>query len=141
MTQDHVSVFETTLQKTNELLNMMCDRFGWTDKHRSYGALRGVLHALRDRLPIESAVAFGAQLTMLIRGFYYEGWKPSAVPLKMKRDEFLAEVEEAIVLPVTQTTEEIVAGTIQMLATHIDPAELVKIKKVLPKDIVSLFGD
>lgn len=140
MSQEHLPVFETTLQKTNELLNMMADRFGWTDKHQSYGALRGVMHALRDRLPIENAAALGAQLPMLVRGFYYEGWRPSVVPIKMKKEEFLAEVEEAIRQPVPQTIEEIVVGTLQLLAAHIDPAEFLKIKKVLPKDIATLFN-
>jgi uncharacterized protein (DUF2267 family) len=34
-----------------------------------------MLHALRDRLPPEIAVHLSAQLPMLVRGIYYEGWK------------------------------------------------------------------
>lgn len=139
MTQDHLPVFETTLQKTNELLNMIADRFGWLDKHHAYNALRGVLHALRDRLPVENAVALGAQLPMLVRGVYYEGWKPSIVPLKMKRDDFLVEVEQLLSPTTEQKTEDIVNGVTHILAVHIDPGELKKVVKILPKDIASML--
>jgi len=46
-------------------------------------------------------------------------------------------------LPVFETTmpktDEIVSGTIQLLAVYIEPAELVKIQKILPKDIAALL--
>jgi uncharacterized protein (DUF2267 family) len=35
----------------------------------AYAVLRGTLHVLRDRLPMEEAVHLGAQLPMLVRGF------------------------------------------------------------------------
>src|SRR5690606_36273467 len=34
------------------------------------------LYALRDRLPLDEAVDPGVQLSMLVRGFYDEGWRP-----------------------------------------------------------------
>jgi hypothetical protein len=39
--------------------------------------LGGMLHVLRDRLTIQEAVQPGAQLPMLIRGLYWEGWDPA----------------------------------------------------------------
>ena len=42
--------------------------------------LRAALHALRDRIGLENAVHLGAQLPMLLRGAYYEGWHPAATP-------------------------------------------------------------
>jgi uncharacterized protein (DUF2267 family) len=91
-----VDVFDTTLQKTIALLKDICNEFGWPEERRqqAYSALRSVLHAIRDRLPVIEAANFAAQLPMLVRGFYYEGWKPESVPIKMHRQEFFAEVQK-----------------------------------------------
>ena len=49
------------------------------DRHLAYVALRATLHALRDRLGPENAVHLAAQLPMLLRGLYYEGWRLASV--------------------------------------------------------------
>lgn len=82
MSNSGFAEFDTTIQKTNELLKEIETAFSWPENRRnqSYAALRAVLHALRDRLPVEETVQLGTQLPMLIRGMYYEGWDPSKVP-------------------------------------------------------------
>jgi uncharacterized protein (DUF2267 family) len=45
---------------------------------------------VRDRIGPENAVHLGAQLPMLIRGFYYEGWHFAGTPAKLRHmDDFL----------------------------------------------------
>ena len=71
MIKTHVAPFDSTLQTTNIWLNEIQEHLGWGEDHqRAYHALRAVLHALRDRLPVDHAAALAAQLPMLIRGFY-----------------------------------------------------------------------
>jgi uncharacterized protein (DUF2267 family) len=49
--------------------------------HRSaYRALRSVLHVLRNRLTPEQAVHLGAQLPLLVRGIFYDGWRIAGKP-------------------------------------------------------------
>ncbi len=68
---------ETTLHTTDLWLCDLMEDLDWQDRSRAYRALQVVLHALRDRLPLEAVAALGSQLPLLVRGMYYEGWSPS----------------------------------------------------------------
>jgi uncharacterized protein (DUF2267 family) len=63
------------LQQTNVWLKKMMAEHHLETRHDAYSALRAVRHAMRDRLTPEQAVHFGAQLPILVRGVYYEGWR------------------------------------------------------------------
>jgi uncharacterized protein (DUF2267 family) len=139
MTQATLSVFEHTIEITNTWLNDLTERLGWHDKHRAYQALRAVLHALRDRLTVNDASHLAAQLPMLIRGLYYEGYHPSGKPLpERKKSEFLAHV--AAECPDESRNDGLITqAVLQVLAKHITHGEVEKIKAVLPPDIRSLW--
>ncbi|MEV0976581.1 DUF2267 domain-containing protein [Streptomyces sp. NPDC049915] len=81
MVETGFSSFETMVDKANRLLKDVEEVFEWPKERRkqSYTALRAVLHPLRDRLPAETGVQFGAQLPTIGRGVYYDGWKPAIV--------------------------------------------------------------
>ncbi|MFF7206569.1 DUF2267 domain-containing protein [Streptomyces sp. NPDC008141] len=84
------SSFDTMVDKANRLLKDIEQANGWPEERRkqSYAALRAVLHGLRDRLPVDGAAHCGAHLPILIRGVYYDGWKPSERPVKFSVEEF-----------------------------------------------------
>jgi uncharacterized protein (DUF2267 family) len=75
MSATGLDVFDQTLQKTNIWLKEIMDDLG-PDRQRAYHALRAVLHTLRDRLTVEEAAHLSAQLPLLVRGIYFEGWHP-----------------------------------------------------------------
>ena len=77
MSATGLDVFDRTLHKTNLWLNDVMQELGADNRHQAYRALRATLHALGDRLTIDEVADVGAQLPMLIRGFYYVGWDPS----------------------------------------------------------------
>ena len=95
MSEQGLEVLDATYQKTQEWISTVA-KVLHLDKADAYKALRAVLLTLRDRLPAEEAVHFGAQLPMLLRGLYYEGWKPLETPIKMSRDEFLQQFATAL---------------------------------------------
>src|SRR4030088_1082704 len=98
MSMTGLSVFDTTLHKTNQWLNDLMQLLDWREKNRSYLALRVTLHALRDRLTIDETAQLAAQLPMLVRGIYYEGWDPYArrPPKERHKEQFLARIEQEL---------------------------------------------
>lgn len=138
-----IRAFDSTIHTTNVWLNDLMDRLGWEDKQRAYQALRVVLHALRDHLTVEHAAALGAQLPMLVRGFYYEGWHPAGKPLKGRNvDEFLLLV--ASELPdggLTLDVEEVVRAVFHVIAKHVTPGEVNHVRFSLPNEFRNLWEE
>lgn len=134
--------FTTTIDKTNRILHQIEDAFGWPRERRnqSYAALRGVLHALRDRLTVEEAAQLGAQLPMLVRGIYYEGWDPTRVPVKMHREEFLRRVRQEFPYDVVGGVEQVLRTVLAALRRHITDGEWADIKSTMPKDLVTALS-
>src|SRR5271165_4064541 len=92
-----IAPIESSIHTTNIWLRELMEELGWNDRHQAYRALAAVLHALRDRLTVVEAADLGAQLPMLIRGLYYEGWTPTGKPVKeRKREDFLAHIATAL---------------------------------------------
>lgn len=92
MHQTEVETFTNTLAKTHTWLKEIMDDMGWREQHAAYLALKGVLHSIRDRLPISEVIQLGAQLPMLVRGLYYEGWHAAGKPGSHRHEEeFLAD--------------------------------------------------
>jgi uncharacterized protein (DUF2267 family) len=110
---------------------------GWENRHRSYQALRAVLQTLRDHLPPHEAVQLGAQLPMLVRGFYFEGWR---LPPRPSRDHsaenFLAEVGRHFSTENEEVDVEVVVRTVfRVMSDHIPGGEIDGIINVLPKPL------
>ncbi|MCW2948932.1 MAG: hypothetical protein JWR24_5649 [Actinoallomurus sp.] len=85
-----VQSLDRSIDKTNVWLADIADGFGTTDRRLAYRVMRAWLHTLRDRLTVEVAAHFAAQLPELVRGVFYDGWSPGRVPVKYDRDEYLA---------------------------------------------------
>ncbi len=136
----HVSALETALHTANLWVKEIMDQVGSSDKHVAYVGLRAALHALRDRLPVEQAAALGAQLPLLVRGIFYEGWHPHGKPLKeRKKEEFLAHVQREIANPEIDI-EALTRAVFQVLAKHVSPGEVKHVKIALPREIQSLWS-
>jgi uncharacterized protein (DUF2267 family) len=136
-----LEVFDTTLQKTNEWLQEIMQEFGTENRQQAYAILRATLQTLRDRLPIEETAHLGAQLPMLIRGIYYEGWHPRMDVIKMHREEFLERVRQHFTRTALESTdpEAAVQATLQVLSRKIAAGEVEKLLHVLPEEFRELW--
>jgi uncharacterized protein (DUF2267 family) len=135
-----VDVFERTLQKTNRWLNHLMQVLPTEDRQAAYLALRATLHALRDRITVEEVAQLGAQLPMLIRGFYYEGWDPTGKPLKIRnKEQFLDRIANEFRTPDGKDPEDVARAVFTVLVQRISDGEIEDVKQVLPADIRDLW--
>jgi uncharacterized protein (DUF2267 family) len=138
MSQQGLETIESTTQKTHDWIARVAEALHM-EKRDAYKSLRAVLHTVRDRLPVDVAVHFGAQLPMLIRGLYYEGWAPSKVPMKLSREQFLDSVREKIVADRAIDPLETTLAVLSVVSTYIGGGEIDKVKHNFPHDMRSLF--
>ena len=137
-----VAAIDSTIQITNTWLKELLEELGWEDRQRAYHALALVLHALRDRLTVAEAVDLGAQLPMLIRGLYYEGWSPKGKPVKEhKREDFLEHIAAAYRGHPEVFPEEVAWAVFKVLERHVSKGEINDVKHVLPAQIRALFPE
>jgi len=147
MTQTGLESFERTLHETNVWIKEIGELIGSDDRQRNYRVLKGVLQALRDRLTVEEAVQAGAQFPMLVRGFYYEGWRPAEVPVRIRsREEFLDRVRDNLHDIVSDPAapldvEKATRAVFQVLSRHVSAGEIEDVRNMLPGDIRALWPE
>jgi uncharacterized protein (DUF2267 family) len=136
-----VSPFAATLAKTHRWLDDLGTSLGWSDRERCYHALKAVLHALRDRLLVGEAADLGAQLPMLVRGFYYEGWRPSGRSFKYRdKNHFLERVRKEAPWLGDDDIERVVTAVFALLVSEIGGGEPGQVRHQLPPEIRELWA-
>jgi uncharacterized protein (DUF2267 family) len=135
-----LDVFDRTIHKTNSWLQGLMEALGWEARPRAYAALRATLHALRDRLTVEETAQFAAQLPMLIRGFYYEGWAPAGKPVRdRQKEQFLARITQEMRAEEGIDPERVARAVFAVVAKRVTEGEIEDVKHILPADIRHLW--
>jgi uncharacterized protein (DUF2267 family) len=140
MSNTGLAVFDTTIKETNHWLKAVEAHMHRDNRQLAYLFLRATLQSLRDRLPPENAVHLAAQLPLLLRGVFFEGWKMSATPTTDRHvDEFIDHVRQKMPPDTAFDSHLGVKASLQALAEHIDPGEVSKVMRTLPKELQSLW--
>ena len=127
---------ESTFNKTHDWLKNVNTELHWEDYRKSWQALRAVMHALRDRLPMEEAVDLGAQIPMIIRGLYYEGWRPFDTPIKVRHlEDFLQMVEQEFGPDPSVDPLSITEAVLAVLTNKITQGEVEDVRSSMPEEI------
>jgi len=132
--EHRVKVIDRTVAKTNEWLERLSKELGTEDHQHAYIILRAVLHALRDRIGPEVSVHIAAQLPLLVRGIFYEGWDPGSTPEKMTLDEFFVRVERDATLKSTAEAASATRAVMQVLWDEFAPGTMDHVVAVLPDE-------
>ena len=141
MAKHRNTAFERTVQKSNEWLDEIALLFGGSSQREAYSALRVGLHALRDRLTVEEMADLGAQLPMLLRGLFYEGWYPGSNPRAIRHlADFFEHVREDLPNNFAYDPEFVVWAVFRTLSNHVPAGELSHISQILPREL-QIFWD
>ena len=127
------------VQKTYEWIADLEQELGINDHQLAYQALRSVLHALRDRLPIEEAAHFAAELPVILRGVFYEGWQPAHKPEKLTPETFLERVIANYGAPACPEPLFLTRAVLALFDKRIASGEMADVRSVLPKNMDVLW--
>lgn len=137
-----IDVLEKSEQETNIWLNEIGERLDTADRRKAFNALRATLHAVRDRVGPDNALHLAAQLPLLIKGLFFENWRPSETPTREReKDTFLANVDAEVYRGIGVDPEQAVKAVLEVLGEHIDAAEMDKLRRLFPENMRDLFPE
>ena len=133
MTMTGLRTFDETLHATQTWLHEFESRLGLATRQQSYSLMRVALHTLRDALPPQETAHLSAQLPMLLRGLFYEGWRPTACPVRQHdMESFLAPVAAATPPDYDLTGETVMREVIAVMRLHVSEGEMQDVAACLP---------
>ncbi|MBZ9798504.1 DUF2267 domain-containing protein [Mesorhizobium sp. ES1-4] len=101
--------------------------------------LRCVLHTLRDWLSEAEMADLSAQLPVLVRGMYFEGWNPSATNHDHKKRDFVLNVRNGFGCDEEIDFDVAIAAVFKLLDRHISHGEIVHVRNSLKKSLGRLW--
>lgn len=138
MSQTRSHAFDQTVSNANLWVNDVARALDTEDHRFAYRALRAWLHALRDRLTVESSAKLSAQLPEVLRGVFYEGWEPTRVPSKFGPDGYVVRFSHGAAIPPAQVPVTAAAVT-GALSDHLSPGMLSQTLAQLPVGLRELI--
>jgi uncharacterized protein (DUF2267 family) len=140
MSTTGLEVFDKSIHTTNTWLKEIADEMG-TDRHLAWQALGAVLRVLRDRLTADDAAHLAAQLPLVVRGAFYDQYRPATQPdvTIRSRDAFIGRVASGLGGAAPVSAESAVAAVLAALGHHVTAAEAAKVQHTLPAEIRTLW--
>ncbi len=140
MSAQGLEVIDHTVHLTHEWINELTERLGWSSRRSALRLMRATLHHLRDHLLVNELAQLSAQLPLLIRGMFFEGWVPTRTPIKERRAEAFVDAIDALM----GDTEEYRGGAdvgcvFDLLNARLSRGEVEDVRANLPQDIRVLW--
>lgn len=142
MSATGLEVFDKTIHETNLFVKIVMRELGTDDRRAAFGALRGALHGLRDHLDLQAIAHLSAQLPMLLRGLFFEGWNPAETLVRERHlDDFLIHVSGRLPPQLRGYAEEACHATFVALAECLDGGEIAKLARQMPHELRGLWPE
>lgn len=133
--------FDNYVKDAKTWTHELCSYLGIEDENKANRIFRAVLHAIRDRIPTGEALHFGAQLPILWKGVYYDGFSMHE-PVRIRhedewlefirtKDAFAGEAD----FPTLDHTYYAFQDVMAFLRDHISEGQYNQIAQALPSEI------
>ncbi|MBK6264382.1 DUF2267 domain-containing protein [Marivirga sp. S37H4] len=140
--------FDKYVETANKIIKEIAEELGFPEDRELAGrVLKAVLHTLRSRLTIQESFQLMAQLPMLLKAIYVDGWKYQEKPLRIKHiGEFVREVihEDKPLghhdISTSKDGENAIRAVFKVIRKHVSEGEINHILVNLPPDLRPLWG-
>jgi uncharacterized protein (DUF2267 family) len=135
-----ISTLDHAPQVVAEWKNELKDDLDWDDRSRCYLLFRETLHAVRDYLTVDEAADLSAQLPILVRGIYFDGWVPSRTPAHPRgKADFFARISWRFVKAPLEDPERAVSTVFDLLRRNISEGEFDVVAGSMRKSLCELW--
>jgi uncharacterized protein (DUF2267 family) len=134
-----VEALDSTMVNSELWLDDLMDELGTDSRNDAWEVLTAVLHGLRDRLPPEEVADLAIQLPMLVRGMFFDGWRPSPSAVGWSRAGFAAELETRVAADGHEASERCAVAVFRVLIHRVSPHEMSDVVAALPGEVRTLW--
>ncbi|MRU16120.1 DUF2267 domain-containing protein [Roseovarius sp. A21] len=140
MSSQGLEVIDHTVQLTHEWINELAAKLGWGDRRQVLMLMRTTLAGLRDMLGPNEAAQLSAQLPLLVRGLFFEGWQP-AHSHERTREALVARIEANLGHDREYQGPEDISEVFRLLNGRVSEGEVRQARQSLPADIRDLWPE
>jgi uncharacterized protein (DUF2267 family) len=136
-----LEVFDKTLHTTNLWLDEINAEIG-PDRHLAWHVLGAVLRSIRDEMQVEQSAHFAAQLPLLIRGAYFDQYRPATQPAAARsHDDFVARIQHDLDGARPIGAEAAASAVMRTLNRHVTEGQVKKVRDALPKGVRAMWPE
>jgi uncharacterized protein (DUF2267 family) len=99
------------------------------------------LHTVRDWLSLAETADLSAQLPVLIRGIYFEGWNPAEPAWERKKRDFIVRVRKGFGYEPEIDVDQAIGAVFRLLDRHISHGEIVQVQNAMKKSLRQLWPE
>ncbi|MBB6408908.1 DUF2267 domain-containing protein [Mesorhizobium sangaii] len=138
MSHTSFSGFTHAAQQAQQWVNELARDLCWSEPS-ACRLLRSVLHTVRDWLSPAEMADLSAQLPVLIRGIYFEGWNPSVPACERKKSDFVLSVRTSFGYDDDVDFDVAINAVFKLLDRHISHGEIVQVRNSMKKSLRKLW--
>jgi len=141
MTAQGLEVIDHSVHLAHEWINELAGRLDWTSKRSALRLMRVTLHHIRDHLSPDELAQLSAQLPVIIRGFFFEGWVPKKAPIKERHaEDFIAFINNQMSNTEEYRGRDDIKCVFDLLNARLSRGEIEDVRASLSEDLRQLWG-